>query len=509
MMNNGGEKMNAGNDVKMEMRHISKWFPGVKALNDISFKVKKASTTVLCGENGAGKSTLMKIIDGIYQPSAGEIYVDGKKVVISNPIQARKLGISMIFQELSYVADLTVAENIFLGNWPMTNKVKINWAAIKIKTQELLEKENLPYSYNTKLRSLSVSDIQMIEILKAISQNSDLIIMDEPTSALTDREVERLFQKITQLKDRGVSIIYISHKMDEVFQIAEEITVLRDGNVIDTKKVNEIDINGVIELMVGRKIENQFPKVNVEIGKVLLEVEHFCRAGLFEDINFNVKAGEIVGFAGLMGAGRTEIMRALFGLDPYDSGIIKIKGEKVKIRNTKDSISHAMVMVSEDRKRFGIIPVRSVMENVSLASLKKFFYKGRLHKKEELSAVTDICKNMRVKAPSIRTKIVNLSGGNQQKVILAKWMLCNPEILILDEPTRGIDIGAKSEIFQLMSSFVKQGKGIVIVSSELPELIGVCDRIYVINQGRITGMIRRNDFTQMAIMKLAVNNNGE
>jgi inositol transport system ATP-binding protein len=488
--------------IKLRVSQIEKSFPGVKALDKIDFTVKKGSVHVLCGENGAGKSTLMKIINGIYQPDSGQIFIDEKPVKINNPIQARNLGISMIFQEMNYVPEMTVEENIFLGNLPVNKFGKVNWKEVRQRTQELLKTENLPYSPTTLLKDLTVSDIQMLEITKAISYKSDIIIMDEPTSAITLREVEKLFIKIRELKARGVSIIYISHKLDEVFQIADEITVLRDGTVVESHPKEELDIEAVIALMVGRKLTNKFPKEQVKIGEDLLQVENL-NSDKYHDVNFHVRKGEIVGFAGLMGAGRTEVMRSLFGLDPKISGIVKIKGKEVTIKNVKQSIDNGMVMLSEDRRRYGIIPVRSVKENTTLSFLKKVFYGLGYHKKVEHEIVSDMFTKMRVKTPTIETPIASLSGGNQQKVLLAKWMIRNPDILILDEPTRGIDVGAKFEIYKLMTELAKEGKVVIMVSSELPELIGMCDRIYVMAQGCITGEINRKDFSQELIMKYA------
>lgn len=489
--------------VKLRVSKIEKSFPGVKALDKIDFAVKKGTVHVLCGENGAGKSTLMKIINGIYQPDAGQIFIDEKPVKISNPIQARNLGISMIFQEMNYVPEMTLEENLFLGKWPLKAGGKIDWSEIRKKTIEFLKNENLPYSPTTLLKDLTVSDIQMLEIIKAISNNSDIIIMDEPTSAITQKEVDKLFEKIYTLKARGVSIIYISHKLDEIFKIADDITVFRDGTVVSTHPASELDIETVIALMVGRKLTNTYPKEELEIGDDILEVNNLSSTGVFQNVNFHVKKGEIVGFAGLMGAGRTETMRALFGVDRKTGGTVKIKGREVTIKNVRQSIENGMVMLSEDRRRYGIIPVRSVKENATLSGLKKIFYGGRLHAKEEVSLVSDIFNKMRVKTPTLDTPIASLSGGNQQKVVLAKWMLLDPDILILDEPTRGIDVGAKFEIYKLMTDFARVGKAVIIVSSELPELIGMCDRIYVMNKGTIVGEIEKKDFSQELIMKYA------
>lgn len=490
-------------EIKLRVSNIEKFFPGVKALDKINFAVKKGTVHVICGENGAGKSTLMKVINGIHKPDSGQILIDEKVVNIKNPIQARSLGISMIFQELNYMPEMTIEESLFVGNWPRDKYGKVDWREIRKRTQELLSKEKLSYEPDTKLKDLTVSDIQMLEILKAISYNSDIIIMDEPTSAITQKEVEVLFEKINELKQRGTCIIYISHKMDEIFRIADDITVFRDGAVVDSRAKDDYDMDTVITQMVGRKIESVYLKEDIPLGDKVLEVKGLTSASKFENVSFDVHEGEIVGFAGLMGAGRTEVMRVLFGLDPYQSGEIIIKNEKVNTKNVKSSIDKKMVMLSEDRRRYGIIPVRSVRENVSISSLKKFIYNGRLHVEEENKTVEDYCKSMNVKTPTYETTIESLSGGNQQKVILAKWMVTNPDILILDEPTRGIDVGAKQEIYRLMTKLAKERKAQIMVSSELPELIMMCDRIYVMAKGKITGMLKRDEFTQENIMAYA------
>ena len=489
----------------LELRGIEKLFPGVKALSNMSFSVKPGSVHVLCGENGAGKSTLCKIINGIYQPDRGQILVDGKPVVMRDPIEARSHKIAMIFQELNFIPEFTVEQNLFLGNEPVNWFGKVDWSAIRSQTLALLKQEGLPYAPDTKLKDLSVSDIQMLEIIKAISYDANILIMDEPTSAISTKEVEILFQKIAQLKAKGVGIIYISHKMDEIFRIADEISVLRDGCLIDTQAAKDLDIETVIKLMVGRKMDSAFPDKHGEpIGPVLLDVENLCQGRTFRDVNFKLRQGEIVGFAGLMGAGRTEVVRALFGMDPFTSGTVSIKGQPVTIRSVPDSIAHGMVMVSEDRKRYGIIPVRDVKENISLSSLEKvrnFF--GIDHRKEK-ARVTEICRKMNVKTPSLETLISSLSGGNQQKIVIAKWLLCSPEILLLDEPTRGIDVGAKFEIYKLINELAGEGKAVLMISSEMEELIGVCDRIYVMSKGSIAGELARDDFSQENIMKLAL-----
>ena len=386
----------------------------------------------------------------------------------------------------------------------MTKFGNVDWKRVRRETIEFLRQENLPYKPDQKLKTLTVSDIQMLEIIKAISNNAQIVIMDEPTSAITNREVEVLFGKIAELKKKGVSIIYISHKMEEVFRIADDITVLRDGKTVETHPASEIDLDKVIALMVGRKMDNVYPKEEVEIGEPILEIEGLGSKGVFKDINFKANKGEIVGFAGLMGAGRTETMRAIFGLDPYDEGKIKVHGKEVTIKKVSDSIAQKVVMLSEDRRRYGIIPIRSVMENASISSLDKIIYGGRWHPKVEKELVSKYFEKMHVKTPSLETAIQGLSGGNQQKVLLAKWMLRDPDVLILDEPTRGIDVGAKFEIYRLMTDLVKEGKTVIMVSSELPELIGMCDRIYIMNKGRITGCLSKDEFSQETIMRYAM-----
>lgn len=488
----------------MRVSGINKSFPGVKALDNVNFAVRKGTVHALCGENGAGKSTLMKIINGIYKADSGQIFLDEKPVTIKDPIQARDYGIAMIAQELNYVPEMSIEENLFLGRLPVTKFGNVDWKRVRRETIEFLKQENLPYKPDQKLKTLTVSDIQMLEIIKAISNNAQIVIMDEPTSAITNREVEVLFGKIAKLKKKGVSIIYISHKMEEVFRIADDITVLRDGKTVETHPASEIDLDKVIALMVGRKMDNVYPKEEVEIGEPILEIEGLGSKGVFKDINFKANKGEIVGFAGLMGAGRTETMRAIFGLDPYDEGKIKVHGKEVTIKKVSDSIAQKVVMLSEDRRRYGIIPIRSVMENASISSLDKIIYGGRWHPKVEKELVGRYFEKMHVKTPSLETAIQGLSGGNQQKVLLAKWMLRDPDVLILDEPTRGIDVGAKFEIYRLMTDLVKEGKTVIMVSSELPELIGMCDRIYIMNKGRITGCLNKDEFSQETIMRYAM-----
>lgn len=487
-------------EIKLRVSGIEKSFPGVKALSNIDFAVRKGTVHALCGENGAGKSTLMKVLTGLYKADKGQIYIDEKPVEIKNPLQAREYGISMIAQELNYVSELSVEENLFMGRLPVNKFGKVDWKKVRREAEKFLKEENLSYAPDQKLKTLTVSDIQMLEIIKAVNNNAQVVLMDEPTSSISQKEVKLLFEKIAELKAKGVSIIYISHKMDEVFQIADDITIIRDGSVVSTDRAEDLDIETVIARMVGRKMDNAYPKEILPLGEKNFEVQNFNCKGMFADVNFYARKGEIVGFAGLVGAGRTEVMRAIFGMDHKDSGTVKIDGEEVTIKNPHDAISKKLIMLSEDRKEYGIIPVRSVMENASIASLKRYFFGGRNHKSKERDEVGEIFRKMNVKTPSLDTLIASLSGGNAQKVLLARWMLCEPEIMILDEPTRGIDVGAKFEIYKLMTDIVKEGKTIVMVSSELPELIGMCDRIYVMCQGRIMGCLSREEFSQETIM---------
>ncbi len=486
--------------VKLRTTNIHKAFPGVKALDNVSLAVKRGSVHAICGENGAGKSTLMKVIIGIHQPDSGRVCVDEEPVDIRNPIEARHRGISMIFQDPSYIPEMTVEESLFVGNWPTTGLGRVNWNTIRTRAAEILRHENLSYSPKAKLRDLTISDIQMLEIVKAISYNSDIIIMDEPTSAITANEAELLFTKIAELKRRNKSILYISHKLDEVFKIADEITVLRDGCVIDSRPIQGYDPETLITQMVGRKLETNIPGERRDLGDEALRVERLSKTGRFHDISFYVREGEIVGFAGLMGAGRTDVMRVLFGLDSADGGEIRVKKQRVAIKGVADGIDQGMALLPEDRRRYGIIPVRSVRENVSLSKLSKFIFGGRLHAEEENRTVLDYCHQMNIKTPTIETTVAALSGGNQQKVLFARWMLTHPRILLLDEPTRGIDVGAKQEIYRLMRSLAQEKMAVLMVSSELPELIKMCDRIYVMARGAITGMLTREEFTQENIM---------
>lgn len=442
----------ADDQIVLEMKNISKAFPGVQALDKVNLKVRKGTVHALVGENGAGKSTLMKVLNGEYQIDEGEIFFKGVKLGQQDTQSTLKLGISMIHQELSPVLDMTIAENIFLGREPIYKlKSFVNYKQLYKQTQELLFSLNLKFNPRTKMRELSVAGMQLIEITKAISRGASLIIMDEPTSAITETEVAMLFHQVRELKAKGVAIIYISHKLDEIFQIADDITVIRDGKWIDSDEIGNYDKNKLIGQMVGRTILNIFPKETAEIGDVVLEVKNLTSNGVFQDINFQVRKGEILGLAGLVGAGRTESARAIFGLDRLDDGDILLEGDPIKIRKPDDAIRKGIAMLSEDRKGEGLILGRSVRENISLPYLKMFAPGLFIKLKQEAGSAKKMIEMLRIKVPSMNNQVNFLSGGNQQKVVLAKWLLKKLKVLILDEPTRGIDVGAKSEIHKLMS----------------------------------------------------------
>jgi inositol transport system ATP-binding protein len=494
----------------LELKNITKAFPGVLALDKVSFQARRGEVHALCGENGAGKSTLMKIINGIYKADSGDIYIEGKPVHIQNPAHARQNGIAMIFQECTYVPEMTVAESLFMGDLPVNKTGQVDWKYIHARTTELLRNEGLidnprmAKGIHTKLKDLSIADIQMLEIIKAIHKDSVVLIMDEPTSSIAQKEADDLLAKVLELKRRGKSIIYISHKMDEIFKICDRITVFRDGKVVGGDDAKNLTIDKVITMMVGRELSNDYPKISVNPGGEILRVEHLKRTGVFKDVSFYLRAGEIVGFAGLVGAGRTEVARAICGLDPIDSGDVIVKNKKINIKEVLDSVGNGIVMCSEDRRRYGLVLVRSIRENMGLPNLARYIYGGHLHKDKELAEIREQSRNLKLKAASVETPAANLSGGNQQKVVLAKWLIKDPAVLILDEPTRGIDVGAKYEIYKLMSDFVKDGKkGIVMISSEMPELLGMCDRIYVMSKGRIAAELSRDQFSQELIMQYA------
>ena len=489
----------------LEMKNITKVFPGVKALDNVELKIKPGTVHSLMGENGAGKSTLMKILIGIHPPTNGTITYKNKEVVFENTNKALNMGISMIHQELSPVLHRTIMENIWLGREPVKGPLRlVDHKKMYDMTKELLKDLDLDIDPKEKMANLTVAKMQMIEIAKAVSYNSDIVIMDEPTSALTDREVEHLFRIIERLRDQGKAIIYISHKMDEIFRISDEITVLRDGQYIGTCSAEELDTNKLISLMVGRELDEMFPKVECEIGDVRLDVKNLAVEGVFKDVSFTVRKGEILGLAGLVGAGRTEVIETIFGMRNKTSGEVYIDGKKIDINSPEDAIKNKIALLTEDRRHTGIFPMLSVKDNTVIANINKYVKKnGLLDHKLIKEDCEEYKKAIRVKTPSIDQLIQNLSGGNQQKVLVARWLLTDPDILILDEPTRGIDVGAKAEIHSLISELAGQGKSIIMISSELPEVLGMSDRVMVMYDGRMTGIVDRKDASQEVIMKYA------
>ncbi len=500
-------------DCILEMKSIVRTFPGVRALNGVDFSAKRGMVHALMGENGAGKSTLMKCLVGINPPDSGEIWLKGKKVVIPNPHEALKLGIAMIYQELNPVLERSVMENIWLGREPMLRGAPflVDHKAMYAQTKELLKELEIEIDPKIKVKELSVAKMQMIEIAKAISYNADIVIMDEPTSSLTPNEVEHLFSMIRKLKERSVAVIYITHKMEEIFTIADEVTVLRDGNNITTNPISEITIDSLITAMVGRRLTEMFPKMESQIGDVKLAVKHLEVPGLLHDISFDLKRGEILGVAGLVGAGRTELMETIFGLRHKTSGEVFIDGKKIDIRTPSDAIEAGIGFLTEDRRLNGIIPVLSVKLNTIVANIRSYVRFGLfLNLKKIQHDCEDYKDRLKIRTPSLEALIQNLSGGNQQKVLVARWLLTNPDILILDEPTRGIDVGAKAEIHTIITKLACEGKSIIMVSSEMPEILGMSDRILVMSRGQLTAILDRKEADQETIMRYAAakaNNN--
>lgn len=484
------------------MRGIVKEFSGVRVLDGVSFQLSRGSVHALMGENGAGKSTLMKILCGIYPATEGEIFMDGKAAEIHSPIDAKRLGIAMIHQELSAFHELTVAANMFMNReykrFGLLDEARMNRAAA-----EILADLNINIDPRVKMRSLSVAEMQLVEIAKAVSTDAEIIIMDEPTSALTEAEVANLYDTVRDLKSRGKAIVYISHKIEEIFAIADEITVLRDGEFVSHDKIAAFDHDKLISLMVGRTLDQQFHKTKHDFGKVLLRVENLSRSGEFKDVSFEVHAGEVLGFAGLIGAGRTEVVETVFGLQRADGGDIYVEGERVSIRSPGDAIRYGLALVSEDRKNVGLNLVGSVKENITMANLEKYCKFGVISSGSEKRACDELIEMLSVKTHSRDTLVNALSGGNQQKVILARWMSTRPKILILDEPTKGIDVGAKAEIYRLIDEFAAEGGCVIMVSSEMPEILGMSDRIAVMHEGDLVAVFDRGEATQEKLLTAA------
>ncbi len=487
----------------LEMRGITKQFPGVLALDKVSLSIYPGKVLALVGENGAGKSTLMKVLSGVHKMDAGEILLNGKPVTIGNPLASRQMGISIIYQELSVLNNMDIAENIFVGRERKKNGM-VDKKAQHEEARRLLARVGLSIDTHTRVGKLSTAQKQMVEVAKALSFDAKLIIMDEPTSSLTEKETAMLLDIIHKLRDEGVAIVFISHRMNEIFEIADEIAVMRDGQMVKQLSAEGTQEKDVIAAMVGRDVQDLFVKAEAPIGDVALEVVGLSTKSLLKDISFKVHAGEIVGFAGLVGAGRSEVMRAVFGIDPRETGEIRVHGKPVRIDSTVDALRAGLGFVPEDRKEQGLILKMSVRHNTSIAALSSVAKGWFIDRGAENALSDEYVAKLRVKTPSNEQKVMNLSGGNQQKVVIAKWMATHPAVLILDEPTRGIDVGAKKEIHALMSELARQGVAIIMISSELPEILGMSDRIYVMHDGRIRGELARENASQEAIMKLAI-----
>ena len=478
----------ASDPLLLEMRRIDKSFPGVHALKNVSMELRRGEVLGLVGENGAGKSTLIKALGGAHLPDAGEILIDGRPVHIPTPTAARQAGVSIIYQEFNLIPDLTVRENIFLGR----EKTKIGFvkaADEHRQTQKLFEKIGIIIDPNARCRELTVAQQQTVEIAKALCVNAKIIVMDEPTATLTTQEVERLFAIIRDLKSHGLGIIYISHRLDEVFEVADRAMVLRDGQHAGTRDINDITRAELIEMMVGRPIESEFPKRSAGLGRERLRVENLARGKAVRNVSFSVKAGEVLGFAGLVGAGRTETMRLIFGADKRDKGRIFIDGRETNIRTPGDAMRNRICLLTEDRKGQGLVLIHSCRENFALPNLDRFSRGIFLDQRRERREFADFVKSLKIKISAAEQLTMNLSGGNQQKVVLAKWLARNADIMIFDEPTRGIDVGTKYEIYLLMNRLAAEGKAIIMISSELPEVLGMSDRIIVMHEGRIKGQI--------------------
>jgi len=487
--------------VLLEMKHVSKLFPGVKALDDVHFEAKAGEVHALLGENGAGKSTLIKVLGGIHQPDSGEIFIDGVQQDIGDVNIAHKIGIGVIHQELALAPDMTVAENIFMGEEPTSGWLGlVDTRLMNRRAQEILDRYQLPLDAEDQVADLTVARQQLVEIARELSKESRIIVMDEPSATLSDHEVQLLFAAIRELQSRGVSIIYISHRMEELFEICDRVTVLRDGKYVGTKNLRDTTRHELIKMMVGRDMSDMFAKPEQKEGDVLLEVKNVTRGRRVKNCSFSLKQGEILGFFGLVGAGRTELMRIVFGVDQPDSGEIWYRGRRVKAKYPGDAIANKIAMVPEDRKAQGAILMQDVSFNITITNLKEIISGIRVHRRAEKQLVGGMIEKLQIRTPSAEQSVKNLSGGNQQKVVFAKWLATQPDVLILDEPTRGIDVGAKKEIYEIMKQLVDEGVSIIMVSSEMPELINMSNRVITMYEGAITGVLEGEEISKENIL---------
>lgn len=492
----------------LELRNITKQFPGVTALKDVDFQLRPGEVHALVGENGAGKSTLVKIITGVLQPTQGEIVYEGESVVWHDARDSIQRGIAAIYQDPAIFPDLNVAENIFMGHQPHhATTRKIYWRQLYLKTEELMQSLNVHIRATDKIRGLSIAERQLVEIAKALSINAKIVIMDEPTSALSISESKELFRIIAELKRHGVSVIFISHRLEDIFQAADRVTALRDGTHVGTRNIGEVTLDGLVQMMVGREVKNLFPKVSVEQGREVLCVEHLSRKGEFRDVSFRVHEGEILGLYGLVGAGRTEVAKTIFGMTPPDRGTISIYGEPVTIRKPREAIARGIAYVPEDRDKEGIILNMAITSNITLPILQQFSKLGWLDNTGEQMTAEEYANMLDVKSAGVHQYVIGLSGGNKQKVSLAKWLASQAKILLFDEPTKGIDIGTKSSVHRFISELAAKGYAIVMISSELPEILGMSDNILVMHEGRIKGYFARKNATQEDILTTALADN--
>jgi len=502
-------------DVILKLEDINKSFPGVKALQHMQIELARGEMHAVCGENGAGKSTMMKVITGVHKADSGKIYLNGEHVTIREPNDAYGKGIAIIFQETSLFKDLTVLENMFMGHEPVTKLAgfisNIDYGAMRKKADEIFDFLGITgqIDYDAKIDNLGVASKQMVEIAKALTYDAKVLIFDEPTAALTNKEVRALFRTIARLKEQGMSMLYISHRMEEIFEIADRVTVIRDGSYVNTAKIEDVTEQQLISWMVGREMSDMYPKAEVEIGDTILTVNNLCRTGEkdgfpLDHVSFEVRKGEIFGIAGLAGAGRTEMAECLCGLRKYDSGDVTLEGRQLHVKNYREAIDDGFIYVSEDRKKYGLVVAMSIENNLTMSILYRLLKNHFIDFDAEDKLVDKYMQDLRVKAPNREFVVENLSGGNQQKVLVAKALCAEPKILILDEPTRGVDVGAKSEIHRIVSSLAQTGLTIIMISSDMPELLGMCDRLMVLKGGKKTGVLERDEFSQEKVLKLAL-----
>lgn len=486
----------------LEIKDLSKAFPGVKALESVSLSVREGEVHALVGENGAGKSTLIKILSGAYQKDSGEVIFEGESITSQNPHHAQQLGISTIYQEFNLAPNLSVTENILTGQLPMRGMI-VDWSEAKRRATEILQRLGVTMRMDQPVGKLPVADKQLVEIAKALAHKSRLLIMDEPSAVLGEKEMEKLYQVVRSLKADGIAIIYISHRLVEIFDIADRVTVMKDGRYVGTRNVSEVTMGELVKMMIGRELKDVYPKRKKELGDVIMEVNHLSRPGVLEDVSFTLRAGEIIGIAGMRGSGRTELARAIFGADPH-VGTLSLFGKTTAIKSPQDAIRRRLALATEDRKAEGLFLQSSMRNNITVSGLKDISWGGFvIRKRLELANVLRLIKTMSIKTPGPDFPVANMSGGNQQKVILARWLNIGAKVLLLDEPTRGIDVGSKSEIYQLMAQLAEEGVGLIMVSSELPEILGMSDRILVMHDGKMVKELERSEASEEVIMSYA------